>query len=221
MGQLLSLILKRADAGASILVDFASVAIPPKFDNEVLSKGREVLHSIETYATGARLFVKQVLYFLIFAYRFHCLCCFFRCYFFILRIFPISGDGGERWWGTHCSVQGRPPIHRADKKLLWLFHLTRWKPALQNYIYNLPGINDICSRVDPMCFCAASKGVLVTIVENLLVAMAAKDGLEGTKIQIKQLATLLDFALRFDQQKVAARLSTHIQSYTKVHVRNL
>ena len=88
-------------------------------------------------------------------------------------------------------------------------------------IYNLPGINEICSRVDPMCFCAASKGVLVTIVENLLVAMAAKDGLEGTKTQIKQLATLLDFALRFDQQKVAARLSTHIQSYTKVHVRNL
>ena len=78
----------------------------------------------------------------------------------------------------------------------------------------------ICSRVDPMCFCAASKGVLVTIVENLLVAMAAKDGLEGTKTQIKQLATLLDFALRFDQQKVAARLSTHIQSYTKGHVRN-
>ena len=95
MGQLLSLILKRAEAGSSILVDFASVAIPPKFDNEVLSKGREVLHSIETYATGARLFVKQVLYFLIFAYRFYCLFfCFFRWY--ILRIFPISGNGGER-----------------------------------------------------------------------------------------------------------------------------
>ena len=62
-----------------------------------------------------------------------------------------------------------------------------------------------CTR----CVSAASKGVLVTIVENLLVAMAAKDGLEGTKTQIKQLATLLDFALRFDQQKVAARVPTH------------
>ena len=31
----------------------------------------------------------------------------------------------------------------------------------------------------------------------------------GCQGRIKQLATLRDFALRFDQQKVAARLSTH------------
>ena len=69
-----------------------------------------------------------------------------------------------------------------------------------------------------MCFCAASKGVLVDIVENLLVAMAAKDGLEGTKTQIKQLATLLDFALRFDQQKVAVFQPTTLTYSNPNHI---
>jgi len=141
MGALLSMIIKRGDAGASILVDFASVAIPPKFDNEVLSKGREVLHSIETYATGARLFVKQ----------------------------GMEAKDDEARIAAFKGV--------------------------------LPFIAQIKSYYD-FSILLASKGVLVTIVENLLVAMAAKDGLEGTKTQIKQLATLLDFALRFDQQKM-------------------
>jgi len=141
MGALLSLIQKRGDAGSSILVDFASVAIPPKFDNEVLSKGREVLHSIETYATGARLFVKQ----------------------------GMEAKDDEARIAAFKGV--------------------------------LPFIAQIKSYYD-FSILLASKGVLVTIVENLLVAMAAKDGLEGTKTQIKQLATLLDFALRFDQQKM-------------------
>merc|ERR1712032_292164 len=65
----------------------------------------------------------------------------------------------------------------------------------------LPFIAQIKSYYD-FSILLASKGVLVTIVENLLVAMAAKDGLEGTKTQIKQLATIIDFALRFDQQKM-------------------
>ena len=53
--------MKREGSGGSILVDFASVPISPKFNSEVLSKGVEVLHSIENYSNGAKLFVKQVL----------------------------------------------------------------------------------------------------------------------------------------------------------------
>ena len=61
MGQWLGTLVKRGDAGGSILVDFASVPISPKFHSEVLSKGAEVLSSIENYGNGAKQFVKQVL----------------------------------------------------------------------------------------------------------------------------------------------------------------
>lgn len=141
MGQLLSLLLNREGSGGSILVDFSSVAIPPKFDNEVLSKGREVLHSIETYSTGARLFVKQ-------------------------------------------GMEAKDDEAR----------IVAFKGVL-------PYIAQIKSYYD-FSILLASKDVIVAIAENLLAAMVAKDGLEGTKSQIKQLATILDFALRFDQQKM-------------------
>jgi len=141
MGQLLGLLTKRADAGGSILVDFASVPISPKFNSEVLSKGAEVLSSIENYQSGAKQFVKQGM---------------------------EAKDDEERI----AAFRGVLP-----------------------YIAQIKSYYDFSILI-------ASEEVIVSIAETLLSNMAAKDGLEGTKTQIKQLATILDFALRFDQTKM-------------------
>jgi len=141
MGQLLGLLKKRAEAGGSILVDFASVKLPAQFTAEVLTKGAEVLQSIENYSNGARAFVKQ-------------------------------------------GMEAKDDATR-----------------LAAFRGVLPYIAQIKSYYDFSIF-LASEDVIARIADNLLVAMAAKDGLEGTKSQIKQLSTILDFALRFDQQKM-------------------
>lgn len=141
MGQWLGTLVKRGDAGGSILVDFASVPISPKFHSEVLSKGAEVLSSIENYGNGAKQFVKQGM---------------------------EAKDDEERT----AAFRGVLP-----------------------YIAQIKSYYDFSILI-------ASEEVIVSIAETLLANMAAKDGLEGTKTQIKQLATILDFALRFDQQKM-------------------